>query len=115
MMGQQQTMMVKRTLLLLSVMLATLIAATGVAFAVSKVCPLGTTQANPCSGTKGIDTLIGTSGADYIMGLAGNDNISGGAGNDTTDGGAGNDTYSYSDAIGQDTLIDSGGTDALNF
>ncbi len=36
-------MMVKRTLLLLSVMVATLIAASGVALAVNKVCPSGTT------------------------------------------------------------------------
>jgi hypothetical protein len=50
-----------------------------------------------------------------MMGLGANDNISGGAGNDTTDGGAGNDTYSYKDGWGQDTVIDSGGTDALNF
>ncbi len=41
MMGQ--TMMVKRTLLLLSVMVATLIAASGVALAINKVCPSGTT------------------------------------------------------------------------
>jgi hypothetical protein len=114
MMGQK-TMMVKRTLLVLSVMLATLIAASGVAFAVNKVCSSGSTQSNPCSGTTGKDTLIGTGGVDYIKGLAGNDNISAGAGNDTTDGGGGNDTYSYKEGWGQDTLIDSGGIDALNF
>jgi Ca2+-binding RTX toxin-like protein len=113
MMGQ--TMLVKRTILLLSVMMATLIAASGVALAVSKVCPSGSTQSNPCSGTTAIDTLLGTSGVDYIKGLAGNDKISGGAGNDTTDGGGGNDTYSYKEGWGQDTVIDSGGTDALNF
>jgi Ca2+-binding RTX toxin-like protein len=115
MMGQK-TMMVKRTLLLLSVVVATLIAASGVAFAVSKVCPSGSTEANPCSGTTGIDTLIGTSGPDYIKGLAGNDKISGGAGNDTTDGGGGNDTYSYKDGWGHDLLRDTGGSaDHLNF
>jgi len=110
----RQTM--KRTLLLLAAMVAALMAASGVAFAVNKVCPSGTTQQNPCSGTTGIDTLIGTSGPDYIKGLAGNDKISAGAGNDTTDGGGGNDTYSYTSGWGQDTLIDSGGTaDHLNF
>jgi hypothetical protein len=56
----RQTM--KNTLLLLAAMVAALMAASGVAFAMSKVCPSGTTQANPCSGTTGIDTLIGTSG-----------------------------------------------------
>jgi hypothetical protein len=115
MMGQK-SMRVKRTLLLLTAMAATLIAASGVALAVNKVCSSGSTQSNPCSGTTGIDTLIGTSGVDYIKGLAGNDKISGGAGNDTTDGGGGNDTYSYKEGWGQDTLIDSGGSaDALNF
>ncbi len=52
--------------------------ASGVALAVNKVCPSGTTQANPCSGTKNNDLLIGTNGPDYIKGLVGNDNISGG-------------------------------------
>ena len=81
----------KRTLLLLAAMVAALMVASGVALAVNKVCPTGTTQASPCSGTTG----IGTSGADYINGLAGNDKISGGTGDDTTDGGGGSDTYSY--------------------
>ena len=48
MMGQ--TMMVKRTLLLISMIVATLIAASGMALAVNKVCPSGM-QTNPCSGT----------------------------------------------------------------
>ncbi len=116
MMGQQKTMVMKRTLVLLAAMLAALMAASGVAFAVSKVCPTGTTLQNPCSGTTGIDTLIGTSGPDYMRGLAGNDKISGGGGNDTTDGGGGNDTYSYKQGFGTDTLIDaSGSADHLNF
>jgi Ca2+-binding RTX toxin-like protein len=115
-MTRTQTTTILRTLVLLAVMLAALLAASGVAFAVSKACPTGTTQSNPCSGTTGIDTLIGTSGPDYIKALAGNDKIAGGAGNDTTDGGGGNDTYSYKEGWGIDTLIDaSGSTDHLNF
>ena len=116
-----QTMLVKRTLLLLTAMLAALVLASGVALAVNKVCPSGTTEQNPCLGTNktkrtlGKDTLIGTSGPDYIKALSGNDQISGGAGNDTTDGGGGNDTYSYTGGGGTDSLIDSGGTDTLNF
>jgi hypothetical protein len=120
MMGQP-TMMVKRTLLMLTAMLAALVLASGVAFAVNKVCPSGTTQQNPCLGTakskkaSGKDTLIGTSGPDWIKALSGNDQISGDQGNDNTDGGSGNDTYSYKDGWGQDTVIDASGTDALNF
>lgn len=116
-----QTMLVKRTLLLLTAMLAALVLASGVAMAVNKACPSGTTEQNPCLGTNktkrtsGNDTLIGTSGVDYIKALSGNDQISGGAGSDTADGGAGNDTYSYKDGWGTDTLIDSGGIDHLNF
>jgi Ca2+-binding RTX toxin-like protein len=110
MMGRhKKTTMAKRTLLLVGMMAATLVTASGMALAVSKVCPPGTTQANPCAGTKGIDSLVGTGGADYITGLAGNDKISGGNGDDTTDGGVGNDTYSYKGGWGIDTLIDSGG------
>ncbi len=109
------TQTMKRTLVLLAAMVALLIAASGAALAVNKVCPAGSTQANPCLGTTGIDLLIGTFGADYIKGLAGNDKISGYAGADTTDGGGGSDTYSYKEGWGIDTLIDSGGTDALNF
>src|SRR3712207_5110596 len=63
----------RRTLLLLLAVVAALPAASGVALAVSKVCPSGTTQANPCSGTNASDKLTGTSGTDYINGLAGND------------------------------------------
>jgi hemolysin type calcium-binding protein len=105
----------RKLALLLAVMLAALVLASGAALAVNKVCTSGTTQANPCSGTKNSDLLVGTNGPDYIKGLAGNDNISGGAGDDTTNGGSGNDTYSYRDGWGTDTLIDASGTDHLNF
>lgn len=102
-------------------MAATLLLASGVAFAVNKVCPSGTTFSNPCKGTAktsrstGNDTLIGTSGADYIFALSGNDKISAGAGNDYTDGSSGNDTYSYKDGWGTDTVVDASGVDTLNF
>jgi Ca2+-binding RTX toxin-like protein len=120
MMGQQ-TMLLKRTLMLLTAMLGALVLASGVASAVNKVCPSGSTEQNPCLGTNktkrasGNDTLIGTNGPDYIKALSGNDKISGAAGDDTTDGGTGNDTYSYKDGWGTDTLIDASGIDALNF
>jgi hypothetical protein len=106
----------RKLALVLAAMLAALVVASGAAMAVNKVCPSGSTQANPCSGTSGIDLLIGTSGSDYIKGLAGNDKIAGDGGDDTTDGGGGSDTYSYKEGWGTDTLIDSGGSaDHLNF
>jgi Ca2+-binding RTX toxin-like protein len=107
----------RKLALVLAAMLAALVVASGAALAVSKVCPAGSTQANPCSGTSGNDLLIGDQfGPDYIKGLAGNDKISGVKGDDTTDGGGGSDTYSYREGWGTDTLIDSGGSaDHLNF
>jgi len=101
--------------MLLAAMLGALVLASAAALAVNKVCPSGTTQANPCSGTKNNDLLVGTNSPDYIKGLAGNDKISGGAGDDTTNGASGNDTYSYADGWGTDTLIDASGIDHLNF
>jgi hypothetical protein len=106
----------RKLALLLAALAAALVLASGAALAVSKVCPSGTTQANPCSGTTNNDLLVGTSGPDYIVGLAGNDKISGGTGDDTTNGGGGSDTYSDTDGWGVDTLTDSGGSaDHLNF
>ncbi|HET7271221.1 MAG TPA: hypothetical protein VFI90_09040 [Rubrobacter sp.] len=108
-------------MLLLTTMLAALVMASGVALAVNKVCPSGTTSSNPCEGTaktqtsSGNDTLIGTSGSDYIRALSGNDKISAGAGNDFTNGGTGNDIYSYRDGMGTDTVNDASGVDTLNF
>ena len=111
----------RRAAFLLTTMVAALVMASGVAFAVNKVCPSGTTASNPCKGTaktntsSGNDTLIGTPGSDYIVALSGNDKISAGAGNDTTNGGADNDTYSYRDGMGTDTVVDASGMDTLNF
>ncbi len=111
----------RKAILLILTMAATLLLTSGVAFAVNKVCPSGTTFSNPCKGTaktktsSGADTLIGTSGADYIFALSGNDKISAGVGDDYTDGSSGNDTYSYRDLWGTDTLVDASGVDTLNF
>src|SRR3712207_9492591 len=63
----------RRALLLLLAVVAALLAASGVALAAIKVCPSGTTQANPCLGTNASDKLTATSRTDYIKGRAGND------------------------------------------
>jgi hypothetical protein len=81
----------RRALLLLLAVVAALVAASGAALAVSKVCPSGTTQANPCLGTNDSDRLRGTSGTDYINGRAGNDVELGLLGNDFLRGGWGRD------------------------
>lgn len=111
----------RRAAFLLTTMVAALVMASGVAFAVNKVCPSGTTSSNPCKGTaktntsSGNDTLIGTPGTDFIRALSGNDKISAGAGNDDTNGGTGNDTYSYRDGMGTDSVVDAAGIDTFNF
>ncbi len=115
----------KRAAALFLMTVVTLVVAGGVALAVTKQCPSGTTAANPCKGTAetrsspGSDILVGTSGPDYITALSGNDWINGSGGGtetapDTTNGGGGNDVYSYRDGFGVDTLKDSSGIDAVN-
>jgi hypothetical protein len=81
----------RRALLLLLALVAALLAASGAALAVSKVCPKGTTQAKPCSGTNAADKLTGTSKTDYINGRAGNDVQIGLLGDDFLRGLAGRD------------------------
>lgn len=113
--------MKRRAILLMSMIGATLLLASGAAIAVNKVCPSGTTLTNPCNGTaktktsSGNDTLIGTPGPDYIFALSGNDKISAGSGNDYTNGGSGNDINSYKEGMGTDTVVDASGMDTLNF
>jgi hypothetical protein len=81
----------RRVLLLLLAVVVALIAATGAALAVSKVCPRGTTQAHPCLGTTASDKLTGTLRTDYINGRAGNDVQIGRLGDDFLRGLAGRD------------------------
>ena len=58
---------------------------------------------------------IGTNGDDRIRGTDSADQINGKGGNDRLNGKARNDTYYFADGFGVDTLIDSAGTDTLNF
>jgi Ca2+-binding RTX toxin-like protein len=71
--------MMRRIILLFMVMAMTLVVASGVAWAVTKI---GTDGPDTLRGTKGSDQLLGRSGTDWIEGRAGNDVISGGPGND---------------------------------
>jgi len=61
------------------------------------------------------DVILGTSGDDTLTGTAGNDILLGGAGNDLLIGGDGNDTYLFNPGDGVDRIVDSGGTDAIEF
>jgi Ca2+-binding RTX toxin-like protein len=65
----------RRVILLLAVMSATLVLASGVALAVNKV---GTNGPDTLRGTNGDDNLVGRGGNDDLFGLGGNDDLVGG-------------------------------------
>ena len=67
--------MTKRAILVMATVALTLLAASGVALAVTRI------------GTDGPDTLRGTNGADQLVGKGGNDILLALAGNDTLLGG----------------------------
>ena len=109
----------RRTMLLIAMTVAALLSASGVAFAVTKVCPTGvvcngTRAADVLKGTAGINKINGLPGNDRISGLGGNDTLSGDAGNDSVNGAGGDDTYVLKDGWGLDSLVDASGTDTLN-
>jgi Ca2+-binding RTX toxin-like protein len=74
----------RRVILLLTVMAATLAVASGVAFAVNKI---GTNGPDTLRGTNKDDNLLGRGGNDDIFGLGGNDNLRGEEGKDNVFGG----------------------------
>jgi len=63
----------------------------------------------------GDDDINGTDNSDLIYGEDGNDTLIGHGSNDLLYGGAGNDTYVYDLNDGIDTIIDTQGTDTLQF
>ena len=75
----------RRTVLLLATMALTLLVASGVALAVTRI---GTDGPDTLRGTKGNDNLIGKGGNDKLLALAGNDTLLGGPGKDTVNGGS---------------------------
>jgi Ca2+-binding RTX toxin-like protein len=69
----------RRVILLLAVMAATLVVASGVALAVNKI---GTNGPDTLRGTNGSDNLIGKGGDDVLLSLNGRDTLLGGSGKD---------------------------------
>jgi hypothetical protein len=84
----------RRIALLLMVMASVLLAASGVAWAVTKTCPPGPKK---CWGTKGADVLKSSSKDNYMYGKGGNDTY----------------TNFVRGNSGHDWIIDSGGKDKL--
>src|SRR5215208_1855534 len=118
----------RRVILLLTVMDAMLVVASGVALAATRT---GDNGPNNIVGTNRADTLQGRGGHDLVNGLGGNDFVSGGAGHDELSGGFGDDVVSggpkgdslHSDVLdghssgsgqrGNDFLIGGGGNDTF--
>ena len=75
----------RRTVLLLATMALTLLVASGVALAVTKI---GTDGPDTLRGTNGADNLLGKGGNDVLFALAGDDNLLGGPGKDILFGGS---------------------------
>jgi len=113
----------RRLVLLLTVMAAALVFASGVALAVSKV---GTDGPDRLKGTNKADNLLGMGGNDKILGLRGKDNLLGGSGKDSViggnengprggdknlDGGEGNDVVLGGN--GSDNIVGGDGNDLL--
>src|SRR5215213_6217877 len=74
----------KRTILLVATMALTLLVASGVALAVTKI---GGPGPDTLRGTNGADNLLGKGGNDALFGLGGSDNLLGDAGKDWVLGG----------------------------
>ena len=74
----------RRTIVLVATMALTLLVASGVALAVTKI---GTNGPDTLRGTNGADNLIGKGGNDKLYALRGRDNLLGGPGKDLVFGG----------------------------
>src|SRR5215212_7906451 len=75
----------RRTMLMLATMALTLLVASGVALAATRI---GTDGPDTLRGTKGDDNLIGQAGNDTLLSLAGDDTLLGGPGKDVVNGGS---------------------------
>jgi Ca2+-binding RTX toxin-like protein len=94
----------RRTVVLLAVMAAVLVMASGVALAVNKV------------GTNGRDVLLGTAKADNLIGRGGNDVLFGDRRSDNIVGGEGNDLLIDGDLRegARDKLVGGDGNDLID-
>ena len=97
--------MMRRALLLVAMMAVSLLLASGVALAVTKI---GTDAPDTLRGTNEDDNLVGKGGDDILIALAGDDTLLGGTGKDVTFGG------SRREPLGGDKNLEGGaGNDAV--
>src|SRR5215216_5640371 len=105
----------RRTILLMATMALTLLVASGVALAVTKI---GTQGRDFLKGTDGADHLVGKGENDRIFSLAGKDNLIGGPGKDWVWGGRrrslhGDLPVHYTSSGGEKHLVGGSGNDVL--
>src|ERR671915_2413233 len=81
---RKAALLMRRTIVLLATMALTLLVASGVALAVTKI---GGPGPDTLRGTNGADNLVGNGGNDVLYALAGMDNLLGGEGKDWVLGG----------------------------
>ena len=104
----------RRTVLLVAVMAAALVMASGVALAVDRV---GTNGPDTLRGTDGADNLLGLGGQDKLLGKGGSDNLSGGPGKDVLFGGderrPGGGDKNLDGGTGNDVVLGGKGSDNM--
>jgi Ca2+-binding RTX toxin-like protein len=109
----------RRALFLAGLMVATLVVASGIAWAASISCP--NRAGNLCVGTSKSDTMIGRNRADDMRGKEGGDTLrarggmdilAGGKGKDVLKGGDADDIYDFpTNDWGNDTIVDTADSD----
>lgn len=65
--------------------------------------------------TAGVNSVAWNGRVETVMAGTANDVFTGGTGSETMNGGAGNDTYRITNVWGQDNIVDSAGTELLDF
>ncbi len=104
----------RRVALLLTVMAAALVMASGLALAVTKI---GTNGPDVLRGTDGKDNLLGLGGQDDIFGKGGSDNLLGGPGKDNVLGGdergPGGGDKNLAGGSGNDVVLGGQGSDNI--
>src|SRR5215213_3301784 len=94
---RKAALLMRRTILSLATMAVTLLVASGVALAVTKI---GTDGPDTFRGTNGADTLVGVGGNDELFALGGRDNLLGGPGKDIVLGGNENRAFGGDKTLG---------------
>jgi Ca2+-binding RTX toxin-like protein len=105
---------VRRAILLVAMMALTLVVASGMALAVTKI---GTNGPDTLRGTNQADNLLGKGGNDILLGRHGRDNLLGGPGKDLVFGGfrdaTGSGNKNLAGGDGNDALIGAQGSDVI--